>query len=280
METAIGPAFRELGYEFRGEGHGSVQNANLVLDRQRFPDIFISAGTPPTTILMETQPPLATWYVAFASDEMVIAYSANSPFAPQFAQVQQGRIPWYAVLSNPEVRFLRTDPDLDPKGYYAIITVQLASLYYNNGSLSELILRGDRNPAQLRPEEILVTLLETGEADAIPAYRHEAVERGQAFVALPSEINLGSPAQATFYQRASFTLTNGRTVVGAPIVFVVTIPTTVRNEAGAMAFVRFLLSDRVQALLAEHGFGQIPFQAGGNLADIPRPILPLLTPAA
>jgi ABC-type molybdate transport system substrate-binding protein len=44
METKIGPAFSHLGYDYRGEGHGSIQDANMIIDGQRFPDVFISVG--------------------------------------------------------------------------------------------------------------------------------------------------------------------------------------------------------------------------------------------
>ena len=44
METKIGPAFSHFGYDYRGEGHGSLQDANMIIDGQRFPDVFISVG--------------------------------------------------------------------------------------------------------------------------------------------------------------------------------------------------------------------------------------------
>ncbi|HZC20692.1 MAG TPA: hypothetical protein VE223_03520, partial [Nitrososphaeraceae archaeon] len=71
METKIGPAFSNLGYDYRGEGHGSIQNANMIIDGQRFPDVFISVGANPVNMLINNKPSLAKWYLGFASDEMV-----------------------------------------------------------------------------------------------------------------------------------------------------------------------------------------------------------------
>jgi hypothetical protein len=51
METKIGPTFSHLGYNYRGEGHGSIQDANMIVDGQRFPDVFISVGEKPITKL-------------------------------------------------------------------------------------------------------------------------------------------------------------------------------------------------------------------------------------
>jgi molybdate/tungstate transport system substrate-binding protein len=68
----------------------------------------------------------------------------------------------------------------------------------------------------LRPEELLLTLLETGEADAIPAYKHEAIERGFPFISLPPQVNLGDPAFASYYKQASCTQLHGTLNFGKP----------------------------------------------------------------
>src|SRR5215831_9282116 len=174
METKIGPAFNHLGYDYRGEGHGSIQDANMIIDRQRFPDVFISVGEQPITKLIGNNPSLAKWYIGFASDELVLAYNPKSRFAADFEKAKTGGMPWYQVLAKPGIRFLRSDPFLDPRGCYTVIATKLAGIFYHNSSLSSSILKGERNQDQLRPEEILLTLLETEEADAIPAYKHEA----------------------------------------------------------------------------------------------------------
>src|SRR5262249_36957268 len=142
METKIGPAFSHLGYDYRGEGHGSIQNANMIIDKQRFPDVFISVGEQPINRLIENDPSLAKWYLSFASDELVIAYNPKSHFAADFEKVKTGSIPWYQVLAKPGIKFLRSDPLLDPKGCYTVIATKLAGILYHNASLASLILNG------------------------------------------------------------------------------------------------------------------------------------------
>jgi molybdate/tungstate transport system substrate-binding protein len=272
METKVGPAFSHLGYGYKGEGHGSIQDANMIIDGQRFPDVFISVGEQPITKLIVNNPSLAKWNVGFASDELVIAYNPKSHFAADLEKAKSGAIPWYQTLSNPGFRFLRTDPFLDPKGCYTIITTKLAGILYHNSSLSSSILNGERNQAQLRPEEILFTLLETGEADAIPAYKHEAIERGFPFISLPPQINLGDPAFTSYYKQASCTPQGGTINFGKPIVFDITIPNTVRNTGGAIQFVKFLLSEQGKKIFENDGFKLLPLTGGGNKTAIPQEI--------
>jgi molybdate/tungstate transport system substrate-binding protein len=272
METKIGPAFSHLGYDYRGEGHGSIQDATMIIDGQRFPDVFISVGEKPITKLIDNNPSLAKWYIGFASDELVIAYNPKSQFAADFEKAKTGAVPWYQVLAKPGMRFLRSDPLLDPKGCYTVIATKLAGILYHNSSLSSSILKGERNQDQVRPEELLLTLLETGEADAIPAYKHEAIERGFPFISLPPQINLGDPAFASYYKQASCTQLDGSLTFGKPIVFDITIPNTARNIEGGIQFVKFLFSDQGKKIFENDGFKLLPLTVGGNKTAIPQEI--------
>ena len=119
---------------------------------------------------------------------------------------------------------------------------------------------------QLRPEEILPTLLETGESDAIIAYKHEAIERGFPFISLPRQINLADPAFANYYKQASCTRLQGTLNFGKPIVFDVTIPNTVRNTEGAIQFVKFLFSNQGKMIFQDDGFSLLVPTAGDKMA--------------
>jgi molybdate/tungstate transport system substrate-binding protein len=118
METKIGLAFSHLGYDYRGEGHGSIQDINIIIDGQRFPDVLISVGEKPIIMLIDNHPSLAKWYLGFASNELVFAYNPKSQFAADFEKAKTGSIPWYQVLAKPGIKFLRSDPLLDPSFQY------------------------------------------------------------------------------------------------------------------------------------------------------------------
>ena len=118
FEENLGPVFQaETGYPYQGEARGSVQIANMVLDGLRRPDIIVSAGTIPIMKLMNATEHLADWLVKFGATEMVIAYSPDSPHFDDLEKARTGEIPWYEVLSNTNLKFGSTDPELDPKGY-------------------------------------------------------------------------------------------------------------------------------------------------------------------
>jgi molybdate/tungstate transport system substrate-binding protein len=287
FENNIGPSFeKKTGYTYTGEGRGSVQIANMIIDGQRKPDVFVSAGTIPIMKLMnnnnagdnQQQQPLAQWLVKFASAEMVIAYSPTSHFRLDLDKAKKGQIPWYQVLSQPGFSFGRTDPELDPKGYYIIMTAKLANIYYNDHNIEQSILGQDRNPKQVFPEETLTTSLETGQLDAIAAYKHEAIAKDLPYITLPSQINLGDPKFSDFYKKASYTSGMGKAVYGEPIYFSVTIPeATVSNFAGAVSFVTFLVSSDGQRILQSQGLDYIKPIAEGNVNKIPINIRSMLT---
>lgn len=274
FESAIGPTFEsESGYTYLGEGKGSVQLANMIIDQQRRPDVFVSAGTIPIKKLMESKPSLANWFIKFATAEVVIAYTPNSPFFSDLEKARKGEVPWYDVLFMEEIKFRRTDPELDPKGYYMIIVAKLANLHYNDQTIKDKILGIDRNPEQILPEETLKTALQQGQIDAAAAYRHEAVARGLPYIVLPKEINLSDPAFSSFYKEASYTLGSGITVHGDIIPFCVTIPETSKHLDGSIAFVKFLLSEKGMSLLERDGLYPIRAGAEGDLEDIPTAIV-------
>jgi molybdate/tungstate transport system substrate-binding protein len=284
FENNLGPSFeKKTGYTYIGEGRGSVQIANMIIDGQRRPDVFVSAGTIPIMKLMmsngsnaagkqqqQQQHYIAQWLVKFASAEMVIAYSPISRFHLDLDKAKKGEILWYQVLSEPGFKFGRTDPELDPKGYYMVITAKLANIYYKDQNIKQRILEQDRNPTQIFPEETLKTVLESGQLDAVAAYKHEAITRGLPYITLPSQINLANPAFFDFYKKGSYTLDTGETVYGEPIYFSATIPeATVDNLAGAVSFVTFLLSADGERILESQGLNYIKPVAEGKVDKMP-----------
>jgi molybdate/tungstate transport system substrate-binding protein len=277
FESTIGPSFqKDTGYIYVGEGKGSVQLANMIMDKQRDPDVFVSAGTIPVMKLMNHNPMLAHWLVKFASAEMVIAYTSNSPFFNDLERARKGEFPWYEALSEDGLKFRRTDPELDPKGYYMIMVAKLANIYYNDPTIKDRILGENRNPAQLLPEESLLTTLEQGQIDAAATYKHEAVARGLPYITLPREINLSDPRFFNYYGQVSYALGNGQIVRGDTIDFSLTIPETYKSIDGSIAFVKFLLSDKGMDMLERDGLNPIKAVAEGDLEKMPPAIKGLL----
>jgi len=270
MEQVVAPSFHnQTGYNFIGEGKGSVQISNMIIDGFRRPDVFISADTLPIEKIMKNNPPLAEWLVKFASAELVIAYNPNSPFAPELEMASKGDIPWYKVLEENGFKFRRTDPELDPKGYYTVIAAKLANIYYNDSTIKDKILGADRNLEQIYPEEVLRSILDTGQIDAIAAYKHEAVSRGLPYISLPPKINLGDSNNSNFYNQASYNLHSNQTIIGNPIYFSYTIPSTVRNTDGAIALANYLISIQGRIVLSQVGLNPVKAVVVGDSNVLP-----------
>ncbi len=268
MEDGVGPAYTQAtAHGFEGEAHGSLGAAHLIGDHLRRPDVFVSADpTVNDTVLMGDQNEnLVTWYVTFASSQLVVAYSPSSRFAADFQAAAAGTRPWYEVLAQPGLRFGRGDPTVDPKGYRTLFLFDLAARHYGKPEIAALL--GDPlNPAQVMPEVALLARVESGQYDAGIFYRHEIVAQDLPFVALPPEVNLGDPNFAEQYAQSGYTTPDGDHVTGAPILFTATIPLAAAHRTGAEAFVRFLLTS--PELLTGFGFG-IVHDIGGDPGQVP-----------
>jgi molybdate/tungstate transport system substrate-binding protein len=271
MEHKVGPAFNTAsGYTFQGKGAGSTALANQIKSQLIQPDVFISASTAAFTPLQgDANGNIVNWYLSFAGTSMVIGYSSQSQFASQFQAAAAGGTPWYQVLETPGLRLGRTDPALDPKGVNTLFTMQLAEVYYQQPGLSQKILGANNNTAQIFPEEDLVARLGSGQLDAGFFYLNEAKDASLPYVTLPVQINLGDPTQATYYAQAKYTPATGSAQTGKPVLYSVTIPTTVKNQAGGVAFIKYLLGSDGQGLLTADGIQSIPLVFKGDASKVP-----------
>lgn len=269
MEDGLAPAFEDdTSTEFHGEAHGSLGAAQLIRDKLRSPDVFVSADPAVNeSILMgPDNGDLVSWYLTFASSQLVIAYAPDGEFADEFEAAEAGASTWIDTLELPGLRFGRGDPRIDPKGYRTLFMFDLAARHYHDDSIPDL-LGEDLNAEQVYPEVALLARVDSGQLDAGIFYRHEAVAAGLPYVALPPEVNLGDPELADLYRQVSYTTPEGGVIDGAPILFTLTIPTTVKNVGAAESFIRFVLDspDRLTAL----GFGVVAASIQGDDASAP-----------
>ncbi len=283
FEKRIGPAFRSAsGFGYQGEGKGSVAIANLIKDRVRSPDVFVSADPAVNRSLQgAANGDFVSWWVDFARTEMVVAWSPKSRFASDFEAAKSGRRTWESALEQPGLKLGRTDPELDPKGYRTLFLFQLDEQRTGVPGLSQRILGGAGNTSQVFPEEQLVARLQTGDLDAGVFYTIEAVEAGLPYLTLPPAVNQGDPSEAARYATATFTNKKGQAFRGSPILFTAAVPSTSRNRRGAESFVQYLLSQRGQGLMAKAGLLPATPIAEGDPSTIPATLKPLVrSPAA
>jgi molybdate/tungstate transport system substrate-binding protein len=279
MERTIVPLAATHGLSVGGESKGSLALANLIRAGLRSPDVFISADPAVTASLMgSANGDLVDWYATFATTRLVIGYAPISPFAHDFVDVSRSKRSLVDVLLQPGLRLGRTDPALDPKGYRVIIAMNLLERFARRPGFAHQLLGENRNPAQVLPEDAtLLGRLEGGELDAAFLYATESTSRSVPAVELPRAVNLGDPNEAQTYASVSVNI-DGKTRVGAPIAYTLTIPRAAHNPHGAAEFVALLLASEARAALTKNGFRMLArVQVAGNRNAIPARLQTILS---
>jgi len=238
MEKSVGPQFSKVtGYEFVGFGAGSSVLASDIKGKVRQGDVFISASPAVNATLQgSANGDWVSWYATFAKSKLVIGYNPSSSFASQL-QSQ----PWYQVITQPGFRIGRTDPVLDPKGKLTVTALTQAATMFKQPALTAIT----KDTNTVFPEEALVGRLQAGQLDAGFFYTIEASEaKIQTIPIDPLSLN------------ATYTTT---------------ILNQAPHQAGALAFVNYLLGSGGQSFLASHGLTLIsPPSVSGS--GVPSPL--------
>jgi len=245
IEQELGPAFaRQTGIKLEGEARGSLAATRLVQDGSRRPDLLIVADPQVLqTVLTADRVPR---YALFAANSIVIAYRPDSAYA---LALKAGSI-WYQALQTPGLRLGRSDPELDPLGYRALLVLQLAQRYYRQPELLRKIIR----PDQLYPEAQLMAQLESGQLDAAFVYRNMSSDHHLPFSALPPQIDLSDPAHRAEYRQAAYTDRQGLTHLGEPIIYAAAPLAKAPHPQAARRFADFLGLAPTQKLMTQNGF--------------------------
>jgi len=232
------------------EAAGSVTTIRKVTELGKKAGIIASADY---TLIPEMMfPEYADWYITFAGNRMVIAYTDSSQFEDEINKDN-----WYEILQRDGVNYGRSDPNHDPCGYRTLMVWQLAQDYYNAPGLYDKLYGAAGE--LIRPKEVdLIALLESGDLDYAFNYLSIARQHKLSFVELPAEIDLSSQAFRDYYSKAKVEIAGkkpGETITktGKPIVYGITIPKNAPHPELAVAWVSFLLSSDGMAILEANG---------------------------
>ncbi len=220
----VGPAFQAAsGYSVTGKGAGSTALVTDIKGKVDKGDVFISASPKATATLMGAKNgSWVSWYVSYASSKVVLGYNPKSKFASDIKSK-----PWYEAITEPGLRLGFTDPATDPKGKLVAQGLSDTAKSRNLPALTAI----ENDKGDVFPEETLVARLQSGQLDAGFFYTAEATAASIPTVSLAGED-----------LKATYTVS---TLAGAP------------NEAGAEAFVAYLLGPSGQAFLKQDGFDLI-----------------------
>lgn len=214
-------------------------------------------------------PDFAEWYIIFASNEMVIAYTDESKYGDEINKDN-----WYQILTREGVEYGRSDPDADPAGYRTLLVWQLAEQYYGVPGLYNRLMAGSPKK-NIRPKETdLIALLQSGELDYAFNYRSIALQRGLKFVELPPQINLADIQYQDFYATVEIEVAGSepgttQTQIGQPILYAITIPKNAPRADLGIAFLKFLLGPEGQAIMEENGQSPIVPAITNDLQKLP-----------
>jgi molybdate/tungstate transport system substrate-binding protein len=267
------------------EGMGSIQVIRQVTEIGIKADVLMVADCSliPTMMYNSTVPnsnqTYADWYVRFSTSSVVLAYTKNSKYADEINANN-----WYSVLARPDVSFGFPIPIIDALGYRALITIQLASIYYNDSNIFNSLITQNFGPPissvsnqsgytifvpdvqQPKSDKILlrsssiqlIPLLEAGSIDYCFLYLSSAKQYDLSYVQLPDEINLGNPQYESYYQQVQVTFAYQRFASIGPnrdgdtIYFGLTIPNNAPHPDLAVEFVNYVLSGKGASIFASY----------------------------
>ncbi|MGC8508166.1 MAG: extracellular solute-binding protein [Thiomonas sp.] len=266
MDKALGPTIAKQDHvQYQGQGAGAFGLAHLIAAKQINPDVFVSITPGPIEVLQKAG--LIDTAVPVASTQMVIAYSDKSKYAADFKAAAEGKMPWYAVLQKPGIRFGRTDPKTDPQGRNIVFTMLLAEQFYKKPGLADKILGSTQNPQQIFTEPSLLSRLESGQLDATSGYLSAVISHKLPYIKLPEQINLSDPGMIQdWYSKVHFSikLPNGKTdtLSTQPLVFYAAVLKNAPNPRAGEAFVKLMTSAQGQSMFKEYGYSA---PKGGDL---------------
>jgi molybdate/tungstate transport system substrate-binding protein len=275
-EKIVGPAFtKDEGYTYSGRGGASGELESNIASGEISPNVFESVGGDNITPL---EPKFTTWYIQYASTQIVVAYNPSSKYASDFKAYANGSKPLsglFTLMQTPGFKLGRTDPNIDPQGRAFIYMLELAQAHYNlpASTVSKILGTSDfgtANSSQIFAESSLDATLQSGQLDAASAYLNQAIQLHLSYITLPAVINLGTPADKDLYKKASVTITTkGKKSVkhGSPLA--IDITTIGSPNAGGTAFVAYTLSPTGRAQYSQGGYTLITPKIFGDASAVP-----------
>ena len=248
VRAALDSFAHHTGAVVREEHGASLELARRITELGRVPDVIALADQEVFPQLL--MPGATSWFVRFARNRMVVAYTDRSRGAAQMRPET-----WWHELLQPRVLVGRSDPELAPAGYRALLLYQLAERHYREPGLAAR-LAARTGPGLMRGNAAeLAALLEAGELDYIVDYESLARTHHFRFVRLPAAIDLGDAAHAANYAQASVRVRRGRDTVtlgGAPILYAAAVPARAPHHGAGNRFLAFLLGPEGRAILRAH----------------------------
>lgn len=240
-------------------------------------------------------PKYADYYITFAKNQMVLAYTNNSAYASEIDDKN-----WYLILNKEGVRYATSDPNADPAGYRGLMTIKLAERLYGVDSIFSSLIGTHSGITQTGSDGTYIidvtkpspdgkkyfiaksgpdaiTMVKDGKADYAFVYSSDAIQKGMPYISLPAEIDLSSEDLASKYATVKVKRVSGNTTAtesATPIIYGITVPKVSRNPSGGTDFIKLLIGPEGQKILAADG--QTPIVPAGGFGNVPADLKPLV----
>ena len=197
---------------------GSIEHARKITDLGRTPDVLMLVDEDVIAGLMPTH---VDWYVRFATNQIVVAYTDRSRAANSINAEN-----WWRTLLRPGITIGRADPNIAPAGRRALALLKRAETYYHERGLEDRLL-AQAKLRYVRPNATeLAALLETGEVDYILDYASVARQYGFKYISLPEDL-------------------------ADPVLYGISVPRRAAHFAEGVQFAAFVLSEDGKRILRD-----------------------------
>ena len=236
------------------------------------------------------------WAIAFAGDQMGIAYTSATSQSTAGAKVlaayntaasSNTTVAWYNFFNNltsGAVKVGISNPNADPAGYRGWLVLELAGIAYDGGVANEqyfvnrmLTNQGNVTGASAAA---LVPALVTGQIQFLFIYKSYIASEALSLVQLANPVNLGVAADNTFYGQATYTTTSSgvQTVNKASaIVLWLTVPSDSTDPTDSVSFVVYVAGNYASVLKSFGLLNLNPVQLYNSTGyTVPAPLVAML----
>lgn len=223
------------------------------------------------------------WALAFASDQMVIAYSnatLKDSYAKSIIEQFKSGTPTndssilsgaFSNLSSGKVKVGISNAKSDPAGVRAWLTMEMAGFLYHNGNSSYYVNRMESNGGNYSGSNAaeLVAPLTQGQIQFLFIYRSSAISHNLSYIALTPAVNQGNASDSGFY--STFSYNTGISVIkGSPILLLISIINNGTAKKESLAFLTYLVNNT--GILSNSGLTLLKpmllFGSAGNVAPV------------
>jgi molybdate/tungstate transport system substrate-binding protein len=250
----------------------------------------IAEGNPADLFLSAAQQALTSqymgnategWGVAFAADQMVLAYSNLSASQPQFSQLvsyyknaihANSTFAWYtffSYLTSGSFKIGISNPNDDPGGLRGWLSVELAGFEYASGNTSYFLSRIVNNKENVTGlnSAALVAPLEEGQIQLLYIYKSAAVSDNLSYFTLPLAVNLGDPSLNGLYSRVTYNTVSGLQK-GQSILIFLTVVGSSPNQQESLSFVTWTIRNS-DSILSKYGLDPLSTALLFNNTSVP-----------